>query len=126
IKHRVSSGETLAVIARRYGVSVNDVVMANMIANPALIRPGQELVIPGAKVPAPTPTVQANLPTTTAPTTTPPANSVPADVDLDTGLGDGPLSDVPVIQIEEADPANDEPIRTIGGGNAGNSPPVFR
>ena len=43
----VQSGENLSVIARRYGLSVLDLISANpQLANPNLIRPGQEINIP--------------------------------------------------------------------------------
>ncbi len=44
----IRPGDNLTSIARRYGVSVEDLVKANNIANPDLIYAGQTLVIPGA------------------------------------------------------------------------------
>jgi membrane-bound lytic murein transglycosylase D len=44
--HRVQAGETLARIARRYGVSVDTLMAANAITNPRALRVGRELVIP--------------------------------------------------------------------------------
>lgn len=46
--HVVRAGETLASIARQYGVSASAIASANGITNPDLIRAGQKLVIPGA------------------------------------------------------------------------------
>jgi LysM repeat protein len=46
--HTVSSGETLAGIARRYGVSVGAIVTANRVSNPNLIRIGQVLAVPAS------------------------------------------------------------------------------
>lgn len=46
--HTVASGETLAGIASRHGVTVGAVVAANRISNPNLIRIGQVLTIPAA------------------------------------------------------------------------------
>lgn len=43
--HIVSSGETLNKIAAKYGVSAASITKINSLANPDLIRPGQELVI---------------------------------------------------------------------------------
>ncbi|MFO7764230.1 MAG: LysM peptidoglycan-binding domain-containing protein [Wenzhouxiangellaceae bacterium] len=43
--HRVRSGESLWVIARRYGVSVGDLQRMNGLAGSSMIRPGQRLVI---------------------------------------------------------------------------------
>lgn len=55
--HTVQRGETLAAIASRYGVSFWTLVQVNSIANPALILPGQVLVIPrvGSLAPASAP-----------------------------------------------------------------------
>ena len=44
--HVVQSGETLRVIAARYGVSIGAIVNANGLTNPDLLRIGQVLVIP--------------------------------------------------------------------------------
>lgn len=43
--HRVRRGESIARIARRYGVSVDAVLTANGLSPRSLIQPGQELVI---------------------------------------------------------------------------------
>ena len=51
--HVVSRGENLTRIAVRYGVTVDDIVAANGIANPSLIVAGQRLVVPGSAAPAP-------------------------------------------------------------------------
>lgn len=45
--HIVQRGETLGLIARRYGVTVQTLVAANALADPSRIYPGQQLVIPG-------------------------------------------------------------------------------
>ncbi len=44
--YTVRAGDSLAVIARQYGVDVNSVAKANGIANPNLLSVGQALVIP--------------------------------------------------------------------------------
>ena len=44
--HTVASGETLSVIARRHGTTVEELVRLNNIANPNLIHPGQVLRLP--------------------------------------------------------------------------------
>ncbi len=46
IIHVVGRGETLSVIAARYGTTVEAIVQANAIANPNLIYVGQRLTIP--------------------------------------------------------------------------------
>jgi len=45
--HVIQSGETLSLLAKRYGVSVAAVAEANRLAGPHHIRVGQKLVIPG-------------------------------------------------------------------------------
>ena len=45
VTHRVRSGESLAVIARRYRVSVNDLLNWNDVDPEAMIHPGQEFVV---------------------------------------------------------------------------------
>jgi LysM repeat protein len=104
--HVVKSGETLGAIARKYQVKVSDLAVANNIADPKKIRPGQELVIPGftavgGAAPAPAPAAGPSATTTPAvsapamPATPPP----PPDQDLDAGLK--PQSNVPVIKVDE-------------------------
>jgi LysM repeat protein len=46
VDYTVRQGDTLGAIARDNGVSLADLVAANNISNPNLIRPGQVLVIP--------------------------------------------------------------------------------
>lgn len=46
--HTVASGETLDIIARKYGTTANAIAKANSLKNPNLIRVGQVLSIPGA------------------------------------------------------------------------------
>ncbi|MGA9531200.1 MAG: peptidoglycan DD-metalloendopeptidase family protein [Anaerolineales bacterium] len=43
----VQSGDTLSVIARTFGTTVDAIMTANGISNPAGLQPGQQLVIPG-------------------------------------------------------------------------------
>ena len=44
--HAVRDGQTLAAIARRYGVSVSALLAANGLSRDSTIRPGQELTVP--------------------------------------------------------------------------------
>ncbi len=55
-RHKVRAGETLWLIAQRYGITLQELVAANQIANPALIHPGQTIVIPQAA----RPTIEVN------------------------------------------------------------------
>ena len=104
----VQSGETLGVIARNYGVRQADIAVANRITDPARIRAGTELIIPGwqavngkaakaAKAPAtPVAAAPAPAPAATAPTVpvlvTEPA---PAPVVPVIRIDDGPVSPAP-------------------------------
>jgi len=45
-EHEVQSGETLSEIARAYGVSSQDIIRANNLQNPNVLRVGQKLFIP--------------------------------------------------------------------------------
>ncbi len=73
--YTVQAGDTLGAIAERFGVSLEDLVAVNGIANPALIQVGQVLTIPGEGVTLP-PTVTP--PATSEPTTAPTATAIPA------------------------------------------------
>lgn len=107
VKHVVRPGETLGAIARKYQVRVGDIATANSISDPARIRPGMELTIPGWQAPA-SRTTRAPAPNTPAPeperTTQP--ESIPtlilpsAEQDLDSGLRNKG-SEPPVIQVDE-------------------------
>ena len=44
--HTVKKGESLAIIAKKYGVAVNDIVRANNIKNPNKLNVGTRLIIP--------------------------------------------------------------------------------
>ncbi len=55
--HIVQRGESLTVIASRYGTTATAIAVANRLVNPSLIYAGQALLIPGsATAPAPAPT----------------------------------------------------------------------
>ena len=54
--HEVKSGETLAVIAGKYGATLDEVVKLNKLTNPDVVYVGQQLAIPlpvGAAIPTP-------------------------------------------------------------------------
>jgi len=108
VTHVVKAGETLGAIARKYQVTVGEIATANNITDPAKIRPGRELIIPGWKSPATRPATAtatvAPAPATTAtrPAGTPLFTLPPPDQDLDAGLRK--TGDAPVIKVEEVDP----------------------
>jgi LysM domain len=58
--HTVAENETLASIASRYGVTINDIAIANNLGDLNHIQVGQQL-----KIPAPTPVTVAPATTTT-------------------------------------------------------------
>lgn len=102
-KHVVKPGETLGTIARKYGVKVGELAMANAISDPQKIHPGQELVIPagghpGAGKSSKSAAAKAEAPVPAAV----PQNAPAANQDLDSGLKPGSAGDVPVIKIEPA------------------------
>ncbi|AXC51122.1 LysM peptidoglycan-binding domain-containing protein [Paracoccus suum] len=73
--HTVAAGETAWSIARKYGVSVNDLASANALpADTMTVRTGQKLAIPGAAATAST-TAQVTAPGVGSPTPRPPSAS---------------------------------------------------
>lgn len=123
-KHVVKAGETLVSIARIYHVRASDIAVANNISNPATIRPGRELVIPGgassrsgaataASSPAssPAPVFQPAAQPEAAPATQTPAQNAnpvmptigvpPPEQDLDAGLKNSAPENIPVIKIDD-------------------------
>jgi LysM repeat protein len=117
LKHTVTSGESLGVIARKYGVSVGELAAANSITDPSKVRVGQSLVIPGGKAPAKgattvksssSPAKTAGTPATETPakTETPPVTHFdltppPPGQDLDAGLKPTENNEAPTIKVEE-------------------------
>jgi len=55
VTYVVQRGDTLATIAQKFGVSINDLIKANNITNPDTILVGQTLTIPTAEAVASTP-----------------------------------------------------------------------
>lgn len=107
--HEVKAGETLGAIARRYQVSIGEIATANNISDPAKIRPGQKLVIPGWKAPAAKPAVKPEVKPAEPAAVTQPAPAVndspifvppPSDQPLDEGLKPT-AGAAPVIQVED-------------------------
>jgi|GEM_PF-882418 len=61
-RYTVQRGDTLNAIARRYGLTVKDLLEANDIADASRIFPDQKLIIPGYSLPKPEPEPEAELP----------------------------------------------------------------
>ena len=115
-QHVVAPGESLTVIAQKYGVKIGDIALANNIRNPALIRPGQSLTIPGWQAPPTKPAASAKPASTAIGNRT--VTPLDDDEDLDAGLDDDDLDNVPVIDVEEP------PITTISTDGDGG-PAIF-
>jgi lipoprotein NlpD len=78
-RHKVSAGENLYRIALQYGLTADELAMANGISDARSLAVGQELIIP----------VSAAEPSESAPPRAPP---VPEEKKLAVGKGDGSLS----------------------------------
>jgi LysM repeat protein len=82
--YTVVAGDTLFAIARRFGVTVADLVQANGLGDPNQLAVGQVLTIPG-QAPAPAPVV------------TPPTDPAPAPTDLVPAAVFGPRAGDPAL-----------------------------
>jgi LysM repeat protein len=101
--YNVQEGDTLGAIALAYDVSIEDLILANDLANPNVLYVGQELTIPIGGLPTPSlPPTDAPSPTTgpvqeTASPPTPTSSS-PARVEIVQVSGSGdPAAEVAVI-----------------------------
>ena len=118
VKHTVQNGETLGAIARKYHVTLGELMLKNKVADPKKIQTGQDLIIPSptaskAVKPAPTTATPAATTRAAAPAAAKPAAPSPAveskpvfvipppGQDLDAGLKPGTGVDVPVNKVEE-------------------------
>ncbi|HYP18065.1 MAG TPA: LysM peptidoglycan-binding domain-containing protein [Opitutus sp.] len=109
VRHVVRPGETLGAIARKYQVRVGEIATANNIADPAKIRPGMELTIPGWQAPAARTTNAAAPANNTAPAESEPAPAAPAGEiptlvippPEDAGAATPSAGEPPVIRVEE-------------------------
>jgi LysM repeat protein len=105
VTHVVKAGETLGTIARKYQVKQGDIAVANNITNPALIKVGMTLVIPGWQAPKSakgTTTTSATAPVAKPAGEQNPLLTVPsADQGADAGPKPVPATDVPVIKVDD-------------------------
>lgn len=92
--HTVAAGEVLGAISGQYGVSVDDIIAANVLVDPTFnadfLSVGQQLVIPVCGLPTPAPT---QVPTETPPVT----RNIPAPIPTATSLPPGSVS----VQISD-------------------------
>ncbi len=106
VEHTLKSGETLGALARRYGVSTEQIMAANNIGDPRRIRAGQKLIIPGQRGPESAP-AQAGRRPAPAPTNTPPAQAsepAPEPLPEPEPLLPADLTDAPPIPVDEPTP----------------------
>lgn len=106
LEHVVKPGESLAQIAKQYGVTKKELLLANNLADPKNLRAGQKLVIPGAKAP-----VAPVVPSVTVPPvdSTPVAPVAPVAPATDVNPVTAPAADnppPPVVKVEEGTPVS--------------------
>ena len=121
VHHTVKPGETLGAIARKYQVKVGDIATANSIADPAKIRPGMDLVIPGWQAPAKSAARPAPAPAAAAPATPSPA---PASASSPVQPAGDSVPTI-VIPAPEQQPASQGDLDS-GVKPSGNEPPVIQ
>ena len=128
IKHTIAPGESLGTIARKYGVTVGDLAVANNISDLSKVVAGRQLVIPsgkavgsrasatprntGASATAPKSNAPAEIPsvsTSTKPAATTPVVTSPhfeiapppPGQDLDASIKQQGTTEVPTIKVED-------------------------
>jgi len=112
IVHSVSTGETLSSIASMYGASVESLVMANHIENPAQIKVGQQLTVPNDKETA---SVSAAPLATTVPASNSPSNPVaPPTIVFDAGMSPPPPAGDPPTRLVIPKINLDTPVVEVG------------
>jgi len=109
VEHTLKSGETIGALARRYGVTTNQIMEANNITDPRRIRAGQKLRIPGQSGTAPAASTPApSVPAPAATETEPPSGDpIPVTNDLQPEaepLIPSDLTDAPPIPVDEPTP----------------------
>ncbi|MES1167168.1 MAG: LysM peptidoglycan-binding domain-containing protein, partial [Pseudomonadota bacterium] len=92
VTYVVKPGESLSVIAKKFDVKYSEVAKANNITDPAKVRAGMTLVIPGWKPPKTPAATAAKVATPTLETDTAPKPSTPAP---------STAAEIPVIKIED-------------------------
>jgi LysM repeat protein len=102
LTHVVKNGETLGSIARKYQVKQGEIAVANNITNPALIKAGMTLTIPGGwTTPKSTKATSSSSAATAAAQPTPTPITPPPGQDLDASLKPS-SAEIPVIKIDDA------------------------
>jgi LysM repeat protein len=100
--YTIQEGDTLGEIAQTYGVSIEDLIAANDLANPNVLHVGQTLIVPTDGLPLPTP-LEPTPETTRLPTLTPSKSPV---IEIGQVLGSGNLAKEVVIVRNRGGVAN--------------------
>ena len=107
LPHTVKTNETIGMIARKYGVRARDIEVRNNITDPAKLRAGAVLIIPGWKSTAGKGSKGASSDTTAkASSSTAPAEPKPETpvniLEQEQAQPSAPSSSVPVIRIDDS------------------------
>jgi LysM repeat protein len=105
VRHTVKPGETLGAIARKYQVKVGEIATANNIADPAKIRPGMELIIPGWQAPG----TKSKSSSSRAAAATPAPSAAPATAEPAPSASATPSLVIPAPDDNTVTPAPAEP-----------------
>ncbi|MFT3782335.1 MAG: LysM peptidoglycan-binding domain-containing protein [Nibricoccus sp.] len=105
IEHVVKPGEGLQQISRKYGVPQREIATANNITNPASIRVGQKLVIPGVKTPEPAAPAPAAEPAPVAPVAPSESPVAPAP-EANPVAPAGETTTPPTVKVDESGPVS--------------------
>jgi LysM repeat protein len=99
--YTIQEGDTLGAIAQTYGVSIEDLIAANGLADPDVLDIGQTLIIPVAASPAPTvvPSIASPTPTVAPSIEVEASSTPPAAVSLPTSLPTLTPSGPPLIEV---------------------------
>ena len=104
--HTVAPGESAESIARKYQISVGELVRANQITDPRKIRIGQVLTIPGAgaaRAAKPAPSLVPEIAPAPAEPIAPATLVVPV-IAPDAGPADIDAGDAPMVPVDEPSP----------------------
>jgi LysM repeat protein len=77
LTYTVQEGDTLGAIAQAYGISVEEILAANGLADPNVLRIGQTLIIPIYVTPTPAAEPSPETPSELSPTATPLPTTLP-------------------------------------------------
>lgn len=112
--HIVVPGEYLSFIARRYNVSVSQLMTYNNIRDADLIRPGQQILIPSVAAPLPTNTP---LPASNPAVQPTPSTEEPSGVPIGAPATAPTRTPLPTASIPDGYTSRGEPVYTVRRGD---------